>query len=246
MMEEIYMNTEYDKFDNAKNCTGPRNYKRSFHSGVIPCLGLLSFFLLIGLITLGVYFHDSAADVSAVSSKLSSMTEERDLLKANLSTTGNKLSSMTEERDLLKTSLSTTGNKLSSMTEERDLLKANLSSTGNKLSSMTEERDLLQANLSEKANELERLQSLSKQKKTCPTGWSIFSGSCYFLSVRSGNWGEARQDCRGKGADLVVMKNSDEQNFLATIINDNTWIGLTDYGMEGLWKWVDGTPLTLA
>lgn len=75
------MNTEYDKFDNAKNCTGkkqsrhifiishnyfplhqclflfsgPRNYKRSFHSGVIPCLGLLSFFLLIGLITLGVY-----------------------------------------------------------------------------------------------------------------------------------------------------------------------------------------------
>ncbi|XP_039890788.1 C-type lectin domain family 12 member B-like [Simochromis diagramma] len=190
MMEEIYMNAEYDKFDNAKNCTGPRNYKRSFHSGVIPCLGLLSFFLLIGLITLGVYFHDSAADVSAVSSKLSSMTEERDLLKANLSSTGNKLSSMTEERDLLK---------------------ANLSSTGNKLSSMTEERDLLQANLAEKANELERLQSLSKQKKTCPTGWSIFSGSCYFLSVRSGNWGEARQDCRGKGADLVVIKNSEEQ-----------------------------------
>lgn len=91
-----------------------------------------------------ILVHDSAADVSAVSSKLSSMTEERDLLKA---------------------SLSTTGNKLSSMTEERDLLKANLSSTGNKLSSMTEERDLLQANLAEKANELERLQSLSKQSE---------------------------------------------------------------------------------
>ncbi|CAI5655366.1 unnamed protein product [Oreochromis niloticus] len=219
MMEEIYMNAEYDKFDNAKNCTGPRKYERSFHSGVILCLGLLSFFLLIGLITLGVYFRDSAADVSAKSSKLSSMTEERDLLKANLSTTGNKLSSMTEERDLLK---------------------ANLSTTRNKLTSMTEERDLLQANLAEKTNELERLQ------ETCLTGWTIFSGSCYFPSVRSGTWGEARQDCRGKGADLVVIKNSEEQNFLATIINDNTWIGLTDHGTEGLWKWVDGTPLTLA
>ncbi|XP_019209903.1 CD209 antigen-like protein A isoform X1 [Oreochromis niloticus] len=241
MMEEIYMNAEYDKFDNAKNCTGPRKYKRSFHSGVILCLGLLSFFLLIGLITLGVYFRDSAADVSAKSSKLSSMTEERDLLKANLSTTGNKLSSMTEERDLLKENLSTTRNKLTSMTEERDLLKETLSTTRNKLTSMTEERDLLQANLAEKTNELERL-----QEKTCLTGWTIFSGSCYFPSVRSGIWGEARQDCRDKGADLVVIKNSEEQNFLATIINDNTWIGLTDHGTEGQWKWVDGTPLTLA
>ncbi|KAL3969673.1 prickle [Sarotherodon galilaeus] len=142
--------------------------------------------------------------------------------------------------------LSAMNNQFSSMSEERDPLNANVSAMIDQIFSMTEERDLLQADLTEKTKELERLQSLFNQKKTCPTGWKMFSGVCYFLSGTSGIWDEARRDCRDKGADLVVIESPEEQNFLTTIINDNTWIGLTDNGMEGQWKWVDGTPLTLA
>ncbi|XP_039862812.1 CD209 antigen-like protein C [Simochromis diagramma] len=142
--------------------------------------------------------------------------------------------------------LSAMNNQFSSMSEERDLQNANVSAMSDQISSITEERDLLQADLTEMTKELERLQSLFNQMKTCPTGWKMFSGVCYFFSGISGVWGEARRDCRDKGADLVVIDSSKEQNFLTTIIKENTWIGLTDNGMEGQWKWVDGTPLTLS
>ncbi|XP_035770268.1 CD209 antigen-like [Neolamprologus brichardi] len=136
-------------------------------------------------------------------------------------------------------------NKLSSITEERDLLNATVSVVSNQLSSMTEERDLLKANLTEMTKELERLQSLFNQKKTCPTGWSEFSCSCYLLSESSGSWHSARKHCTDQGADLVVIDSPEEQNFIASFTQKETWIGLSDIEQEGTWKWVDGTPLKL-
>lgn len=61
----------------------------------------------------------------------------------------NKLSSITEERDLLNATVSVVSNQLSSMTEERDLLKANLAE-------MTKELERLQSlfNQSESLSEL--------------------------------------------------------------------------------------------
>ncbi|CAI5697348.1 unnamed protein product [Oreochromis niloticus] len=115
----------------------------------------------------------------------------------------------------------------------------------NQISSMTEERDLLHTKLTEKSEELERLQSLFKQNKPCPVGWSSFSDSCYLLSESSGSWDAARKDCRDRGADLVVIECTEEQTFLSTITTENAWIGLNDKEQEGTWKWVDGTPLTL-
>ncbi|XP_030614167.1 CD209 antigen-like protein E [Archocentrus centrarchus] len=206
-MEEIYVNAEDFKSDNpipsTVNPKGPRSSTRSFYSGVTLSLGLLSVLLLIGLITLGVYLHDSTASLSAMSSKLSSMNEERDHLKANLSTMRNKLSSVIENRNLLN------------------------------------------ASLTEKIEELERLQNLSKQKKTCPAGWRKFSRSCYLLSQSSDSWDAGRNKCRERGADLAVIDSAEEQDFLATFTQRPTWIGLTDTQEEGKWKWVDGTPLTL-
>ncbi|XP_030614163.1 CD209 antigen-like protein E [Archocentrus centrarchus] len=184
-MEEIYVNAEYDKSANpipsTINPKGPRSSKRSFYSGVIVSLGLLSVFLMVGLITLGVYLNDSAASVSAVSRKLSSMIEDRDVLHVHLT---------------------------------------------------------------EKIKELGRLQNLSKQRKTCPAGWRMFSCSCYRLSESSGSWDQSRKDCRDNGADLVVIESPEEQTFVSTITSEPTWIGLNDKEQEGAWKWVDGTRLT--
>ncbi|MGH0119782.1 UNVERIFIED_CONTAM: hypothetical protein FKN15_025661 [Acipenser sinensis] len=50
------------------------------------------------------------------------------------------------------------------------------------------------------------------------------------------------------GADLVIIESEAEQRFLMNAAKAQTaenryWIGLTDAVTEGVWLWVDGTPL---
>ncbi|XP_030643700.1 C-type lectin domain family 4 member E-like [Chanos chanos] len=73
-------------------------------------------------------------------------------------------------------------------------------------------------------------------------GWRRFQCSCYYVSTVTKNWEQSRQDCRGKGGDLVIINSREEQWFLYSL-RVKFWIGLTDEDTEGEWKWVDGTPL---
>ncbi|XP_041857234.1 CD209 antigen-like protein A isoform X2 [Melanotaenia boesemani] len=82
-------------------------------------------------------------------------------------------------------------------------------------------------------------------KKTCPAGWRTFSCSCYILSTTSGSWDQGREDCRGRGGDLVVIDSDEEQKFLSEFTKELCWIGLNDKETEGTWRWVDGSPLNL-
>ncbi|KAA8593043.1 hypothetical protein FQN60_018498, partial [Etheostoma spectabile] len=49
--------------------------------------------------------------------------------------------------------------------------------------------------------------------KPCPAEWRTFCSSCYLLSAETGSWEKGRQDCRDRGADLVVIDSSEEQNW---------------------------------
>uniref|UniRef100_A0AAZ1XP24 C-type lectin domain-containing protein n=1 Tax=Oreochromis aureus TaxID=47969 RepID=A0AAZ1XP24_OREAU len=82
-------------------------------------------------------------------------------------------------------------------------------------------------------------------EKVCPEGWRMFCHSCYVLSEKLGSWDEGRDDCRSKGADLVVIESLEDKTFISSYIKERAWIGLNDKEEEGNWKWVDGTPLTL-
>ncbi|XP_061580316.1 CD209 antigen-like protein C [Cololabis saira] len=201
--------------------TGSNCSKRTITSGVIAGLVLSSFLLLVGLITLGVFYRDSKSDFS----KLSNI---KDLLNTNLTEMANE---RIKYYDLL--------NDFSKLSDIKDNLTLRLQASKEKLSSLTEERDLLKSNLTEMTKELTKY-------KACPAGWRKFRSSCYFLSTDRQTWDKARQDCRVKGADLVVINDSEEQSFLSTFGNKESWIGLNDKGVEGTWKWVDGSPLILA
>ncbi|CAH7488193.1 C-type lectin domain family 4 member F [Phodopus roborovskii] len=78
-------------------------------------------------------------------------------------------------------------------------------------------------------------------------GWKVFSGSLYYFSHEEKSWHEAEKFCVSQGAHLASVTSQDEQAFLvkstSTVYH---WIGLTDWGTEGNWRWVDGTPFNPA
>uniref|UniRef100_A0A4W5LYS8 C-type lectin domain-containing protein n=1 Tax=Hucho hucho TaxID=62062 RepID=A0A4W5LYS8_9TELE len=76
----------------------------------------------------------------------------------------------------------------------------------------------------------------------CQEGWRYFDSSLYFLSTKKKSWEESRQDCQGRGADLVIINSKEEQTFLFNL-HQRAWIGLTDSVTEETWTWVDGTTL---
>uniref|UniRef100_A0A8C4CLE6 C-type lectin domain-containing protein n=1 Tax=Denticeps clupeoides TaxID=299321 RepID=A0A8C4CLE6_9TELE len=57
-------------------------------------------------------------------------------------------------------------------------------------------------------------------------------------------WNESRQYCQERGGDLVVIRYKWE-HMLLNEKGMNGWLGLTDQGHDGTWRWVDGSPLTL-
>ncbi|XP_062334899.1 C-type lectin domain family 4 member M-like isoform X1 [Osmerus eperlanus] len=138
---------------------------------------------------------------------------------------------LTRERDQLNTSNI-------NLTRERDQLNTSYIN-------LTRERDQLNTsyiNLTRERDDLKR--KLCRCCHTeCQDGWSRFGCSCYYVSAEKKNWSDSRQDCRDRGADLVIINSPEEQEFLNNLTK-TVWIGLNDTVTERNFIWVDGTPLT--
>ncbi|XP_055781339.1 C-type lectin domain family 4 member E-like [Salvelinus fontinalis] len=109
---------------------------------------------------------------------------------------------------------------------------------------LTEQRDELQVqnkNLDKEKADLKRRYNMLNQ--TCLEEWKKFGSSLYYISDRTESWDESRQNCLNRGADLVIINNRAEQQFICTF-KRFFWIGLTDRETKGTWKWVDGTLMT--
>uniref|UniRef100_A0AAR2L7Q7 C-type lectin domain-containing protein n=1 Tax=Pygocentrus nattereri TaxID=42514 RepID=A0AAR2L7Q7_PYGNA len=116
----------------------------------------------------------------------------------------------------------------------------------NRFDSISNERNQLLDTNNRLALERNKLQTSYDQMVflfvACPAGWTKFMFSCYYMSTFGKTWEESRQDCRMKGADLVIINSREEQQFVFGI-GRTLWIGLTDRAIEGHWKWVDDTSL---
>ncbi|XP_073451217.1 killer cell lectin-like receptor subfamily B member 1B allele B [Aquarana catesbeiana] len=84
----------------------------------------------------------------------------------------------------------------------------------------------------------------------CPYGWLWDRENCYYISSgrKYRTWNESREVCEEMGADLLVIEDREQQEFIHRSINQQTnefdfdelefWIGLYRDG-DG-WRWVDG------
>ncbi|XP_028282377.1 CD209 antigen-like protein E isoform X2 [Parambassis ranga] len=86
----------------------------------------------------------------------------------------------------------------------------------------------------------------------CQKGWLLSGSNCYAVNnaepSNQRSWEKAREDCRGKISDLVVVVNEAEKNYVSSIswliggVDPGYWLGLRVE--DGKWKWVDGSDLT--
>ncbi|KAL7856195.1 hypothetical protein AOLI_G00197990 [Acnodon oligacanthus] len=182
-------------------------------------------------------YTNLAKERDQLQASYTNLAKERDQLQAN------KIN-LAKERDQLQTSNI-------NLAKERDQLQTsniNLAKERDQLTAsntnLAKERDQLQASYTNLAKERDSLQrKLSELDGNINKAWIYFSSSIYYMSTEKKSWSESRQDCRARGADLVIINSREEQEFVEMIRKgQEAWIGLSDRE-ENSWKWVDGSTL---
>ncbi|CAM4730064.1 unnamed protein product [Leuciscus chuanchicus] len=208
--------------------TGSGSVRNRSSRAAAVCLVLLCVLLLTAVIVLCVHIHTKSTNYTEERDQLltnnTRLREERDQLLTNNT-------NLIEERDQLLT-------KINNLTEERDQLYKNINlkneSNGllNQINNLIKQRDQLNAT--------------SETKSLCEMDeWILYKCHYYFISSDKKSWTESRRDCRERGADLIIINNREEQDFVQKISGGTkVWIGLTESDVENTWKWVDGNTLT--
>ncbi|XP_059196430.1 CD209 antigen-like protein C isoform X2 [Centropristis striata] len=127
---------------------------------------------------------------------------------------------------------------LKNVNEERDDLKRKLA-VFERSENKTVDTEAILRNVTEERDELKRKLAVFDSRQ----GWMYFSDSFYYISSSKESWQDSRSDCQQRDADLLIINSIEEQE-LTRHFQKPIRIGLTDRDTEGVWKWVDGSPLT--
>ncbi|XP_003281112.2 CD209 antigen isoform X4 [Nomascus leucogenys] len=214
------------------------------YKSLAGCLGhgalvlqLLSFTLLAGLLI----------QVSKFPSSISQEQSKQDAIYQNLTQLKAAVGELSEK------------SKLQEIYQELTQLKAAVGELPEKSKQQEIYQELTRlkaavGELPEKSKQQEIYQELTRLKaaverlcRPCPWEWTFFQGNCYFMSNSQRDWHDSITACQEVGAQLVVIKSAEEQNFLqlqSSRSNRFTWMGLSDLNQEGTWQWVDGSPLS--
>ncbi|XP_060720560.1 C-type lectin domain family 4 member F-like [Tachysurus vachellii] len=202
------------------------------YNPAVACVLLLGFLLLTAVTVLWDKFSIFNTELDKLQSTYHTLIIERDQIQTSykhLSLERNRLwirkIQMSSERDHLK-------GRNNNLTINRDEQEAKIMSLENGMKQLEKMMDELQ-NL---------LNNIDTQTQI---GWRYFNSSFYYFSTGMKNWIESTQDCRNRGAHLVIIDSTAEKSIPKWLLkSDRAWIDLSDREKEKVWKWVDGTNMT--
>ncbi|XP_061573961.1 C-type lectin domain family 4 member G-like [Cololabis saira] len=91
---------------------------------------------------------------------------------------------------------------------------------------------------------------MNTECQPCVRGWTLYQNKCYlFVRWRMKTWYESREFCKNRAADLVVIDDLQEQEFISRHIEfyhseyHGYWLGLRR--KDDNWTWIDGRKDTL-
>ncbi|XP_069576010.1 asialoglycoprotein receptor 1-like isoform X2 [Brachyistius frenatus] len=250
--------TEQSPDTNDKKADGRRRHYRL----LACCLATFCVILLLGIIAICVYIATFSQE-----NNINTLLE----MNHNLTNLNNNLrednTNLTVQFDNLTQASAVLESKVTNLTAE----KMNLEKQNQKLETQNQELEMEKRNLTNqikdmeaKGNELNisraqwsidaycpRKDGGGRHCKSCQPGWNLFQSSCYVVldyktSTDRKTWEEAREHCKIRSSDLVVVDNAEEKTYVSgkswkSSGNKGYWIGLKADG--GKWKWVDGSDL---
>ncbi len=89
----------------------------------------------------------------------------------------------------------------------------------------------------------------STSTKLIPASAFTYNGNSYYIySGITSTWEESRAYCESLGGHLAVISDDAENtalfNYMKISGYSNAYFGFSDAVQEGVWQWVDGTPVT--
>ncbi|MEZ5302810.1 MAG: C-type lectin domain-containing protein [Verrucomicrobiales bacterium] len=93
--------------------------------------------------------------------------------------------------------------------------------------------------------EAEKSFAWSELKTNIPEGAAELNGHFYLHFDGKATWHDAKNACEKLGGHLVTISSREEALFVRRLCGGkHAWIGATDEGKEGEWRWVTGEPFS--
>ncbi|XP_035983810.1 C-type lectin domain family 4 member G-like [Fundulus heteroclitus] len=237
------------RFQQTPDTTGPLSDKAAEkcrrYQQLACCFGILCVLLVLSIIGVCVYFHESTAN---------EWKSYRKLLREkthNLTELTSDYENLTIQFKNLTAASAALEKNITTLTKENQQLQTERKNLTEQIETM--EKPWNEQNISRAQWSVDEYCPKENKRNCspCQKGWLLSQSSCYVVNnaepPNQKTWEEAREDCRGKISDLTVVGDEAEKNFVKdnSWVNDNIkgyWIGLRAEG--GKWRWIDGSDLT--
>ncbi|KAF4084260.1 hypothetical protein AMELA_G00126510 [Ameiurus melas] len=205
-------------------------------------LGVLSVVFLFAVIGLSVHINR--------------LSGKHGILSLNSSIISSQLARLESDHKSLTESKNTLQNKHDEDVKLMKSLQINLSRETRLKNELNSQKQKLEEDKQKLQSQISNLEGHCGK---CLPNWVLMNTTCFYFAVSSTTprrgWNAGRDDCKKKGADLVVIDTKEKQEFIVMTLkalrynlpfsySNGFWIGLTDDHTEGHWKWLNETTLT--